>query len=52
MWMLDPCRDFVLIVGAPFIILPTLWLAEVDSGPSRFTCSSPRSARSAIISPT
>jgi Tfp pilus assembly protein PilF len=28
MWMLDPWRDFVLIVGAPFIILPALWLAQ------------------------
>jgi len=28
MWMLDPWRDFVLIVGAPFIILPTLWLVQ------------------------
>ncbi|MBI4477375.1 MAG: tetratricopeptide repeat protein [Acidobacteria bacterium] len=28
MWMLDPGRDFVLIVGAPFLILPALWLAE------------------------
>src|SRR5262245_62985423 len=27
-WMLDPWRDFVLIVGAPFIILPALWLAQ------------------------
>jgi len=28
MWILDPWRDFVLIVGAPFIILPALWLAQ------------------------
>ncbi len=27
MWILDPWRDFILIVGAPFIILPALWLA-------------------------
>ncbi len=27
-WILDPWRDFVLIVGAPFIILPALWLAQ------------------------
>jgi tetratricopeptide (TPR) repeat protein len=28
LWILDPWRDLVLIVGAPFIILPALWLAE------------------------
>jgi len=27
-WILDPWRDLVLVVGAPFIILPALWLAE------------------------
>src|SRR5215510_13797129 len=27
-WILDPWRDFVLIVGVPFIILPAIWLAE------------------------
>ena len=28
LWILDPWRDFVLIVGAPSIILPALWLAQ------------------------
>ena len=28
MWVIDPWRDFVLIVGAPLIILPALWLAQ------------------------
>jgi Flp pilus assembly protein TadD len=28
LWILDPWRDFVLIVGAPAIILPALWLAQ------------------------
>jgi Flp pilus assembly protein TadD len=27
LWILDPWRDFALIVGAPFIILPAIWLA-------------------------
>jgi tetratricopeptide (TPR) repeat protein len=27
-WILDPWRDLLLIVGAPFIILPALWLAQ------------------------
>ena len=27
-WILDAWRDLVLIVGAPFIILPALWLAQ------------------------
>jgi Flp pilus assembly protein TadD len=28
LWILDPWRDLLLIVGAPFIILPALWLAQ------------------------
>jgi Flp pilus assembly protein TadD len=28
MWILDPWRDLVLIVGVPAIILPALWLAQ------------------------
>jgi Flp pilus assembly protein TadD len=28
LWILDPWRDAVLIVGAPAIILPALWLAQ------------------------
>jgi tetratricopeptide (TPR) repeat protein len=27
-WILDPWRDLALIVGAPLIILPALWLVE------------------------
>ena len=27
-WILDPWRDFLLIVGPPFLILPGLWLAQ------------------------
>jgi lipoprotein NlpI len=28
LWIVDPWRDFVLIVGAPLFILPALWLAQ------------------------
>lgn len=28
MWIVDPLHDFVLIVGAPAIILPALWIAQ------------------------
>ena len=35
MWMLDPWRDFVLIVGAPFIILPALWLTQTRFRPEQ-----------------
>jgi tetratricopeptide (TPR) repeat protein len=28
LWILDPWRDLLLIVGTPFIILPALWLAQ------------------------
>jgi tetratricopeptide (TPR) repeat protein len=28
LWILDPWRDLALIVGAPAIILPALWLAQ------------------------
>ncbi len=28
LWILDPWHDLLLIVGAPFIILPALWLAQ------------------------
>jgi hypothetical protein len=28
MWIVDPLRDLVLIVGAPAIILPALWIAQ------------------------
>ena len=35
MWILDPWRDFVLIVGAPFIILPALWLAGTQFRPEQ-----------------
>ena len=34
-WILDPWRDFVLIVGAPFIILPALWLAQIRFRPEQ-----------------
>ena len=35
LWILDPWRDFVLIVGAPFIILPALWLAQTRFRPEQ-----------------
>lgn len=28
LWIIDPRRDLLLIVGVPFIILPALWLVE------------------------
>jgi tetratricopeptide (TPR) repeat protein len=28
LWIVDPWRDFALIVGAPLFILPALWIAE------------------------
>ena len=34
-WILDPRRDFALIVGAPLIILPALWLAERQFRPDQ-----------------
>src|SRR5262245_54971202 len=27
-WILDPWRDFILIVGPPFLIVPALWIAQ------------------------
>jgi Tfp pilus assembly protein PilF len=35
LWILDPWRDFVLIVGAPLFILPALWLARNRFGPDQ-----------------
>src|SRR5688572_24559021 len=35
LWILDPRADFVLIVGAPLIILPALWLAELRFRPEQ-----------------
>ena len=34
-WILDPWRDFVLIVGPPFIILPALWMAQSQFRPDQ-----------------
>ena len=35
LWILDPWRDLVLIVGAPLIILPALWLVEARFRPDQ-----------------
>jgi Flp pilus assembly protein TadD len=32
LWILDPWRDFALIVGAPLVILPAIWLARSRFG--------------------
>jgi Tfp pilus assembly protein PilF len=34
-WILDPWRDFVLIVGAPLIILPAIWIAQARFRPEQ-----------------
>jgi tetratricopeptide (TPR) repeat protein len=34
-WILDPWRDFVLIVGAPLIILPAIWAAQARFRPEQ-----------------
>ncbi|HEX7793412.1 MAG TPA: tetratricopeptide repeat protein [Vicinamibacterales bacterium] len=34
-WILDPWRDFALIVGPPFVILPALWLAQNQFRPEQ-----------------
>jgi tetratricopeptide (TPR) repeat protein len=35
LWIIDPLRDFLLIVGAPLIILPALWAAELRFRPEQ-----------------
>jgi Flp pilus assembly protein TadD len=35
MWIVDPLHDLVLIVGAPAIILPALWIAQTRFRPDQ-----------------
>ena len=35
LWIIDPFRDFLLIVGAPLIIVPALWAAELRFRPEQ-----------------
>jgi tetratricopeptide (TPR) repeat protein len=35
LWIIDPFRDFLLIVGAPLLILPALWAAELRFRPEQ-----------------
>ena len=35
LWIIDPFRDFLLIVGAPLIILPAIWAVELRFRPEQ-----------------